>query len=274
MATTTLTAPEAQTLAAGSLANSPAAIQRRVAAGRVGWAGPVVMVFGRTALCVAAQALVALVFWLQGRAAPWEAAAAWWTVWGTLADLVCLAGLLWLLRREGLRLGDLFSFDRRRLGRDALLGLGIFLVLFPIVMVGGTMLASWLVFGTIQAPMYAGALTGRVLPVWGVVYSLTLWWLVWSPTEELTFNGYVLPRLEVLSGSRWLAVAVVGLLWAVMHAAIPALWDARYLAWRTLSFLPLCTTLAALYVWKRRLPPLIVAHWAMDIFGAVFTLAW
>jgi membrane protease YdiL (CAAX protease family) len=232
------------------------------------------MAGGRTALCLAAQSLAAGVLWLQGQAAPWEAAAAWWTVWGTLADVGCLAGLVWLTRREGLRLGDLIGFDRRRLGRDALLGLGIFVVLFPICIVGGTMLASWLVFGSAQPPMYAGPLTARVLPAWGVVCSLSLWWLIWSPTEELTFNGYVLPRLEALTRSRWLAVLGVGLLWAVMHAAIPTLWDARYLAWRTLSFLPLCTALAALYTWQRRLPPLIAAHWAMDIFGALFTLAW
>jgi membrane protease YdiL (CAAX protease family) len=274
MATSTLTAPETPVIVGGTWANAPAAIARRVEAGAVGWAGPLLIMVGRTGLCLVAQALAAAVLWVRGSAAPWEAAAAWWTVWGTLADLGCLAGLVWLTRREGLRLGDLIGFERRRLGRDVLVGLGIIAVVFPVAIVGGTMLASLLVFGTTEAPMYAGALTGRALPAWGVAYSLSLWWLIWSPTEELTFNGYVLPRLEALSRSRWLAVALVGLSWAVMHAAIPTLWDARYLAWRTLSFLPLCVSLAALYVRLRRLPPLIVAHWVMDIFGAVFTLAW
>jgi len=258
----------------GPFANAPAEIERRLRAGRIGWMGPLAMVVGRTLLCVLAQALVAGAFWLQGRAAPWQAAAAWWTVWGTLADLGCLAGLLWLVRREGLRLADLFSFSRFRLGRDALMGLVYLLIMFPIVMVGGTMLASWLVFGTFQTPMYTGELTGRVLPAWGVVYSLLVWWVVWSPTEELTYNGYVLPRLAALSRSRWLAVGLVALLWAAQHAAIPSLFDARYLAWRTLAFLPLTLTMTTVYLRTRRLVPLVLAHWGMDIVGALFTLAW
>jgi membrane protease YdiL (CAAX protease family) len=231
------------------------------------------MLFGRTAFCLLAQALVAGVLRLQGSAAPWSAAAAWWTVWGTLADLGCLACLFWLVRREGLRLADLLNFDRRRLGRDVLLGLALLIPVFPITIIGGTLLASWLVFGTLEAPMYAGELTGRVLPAWGVVYSLSLWWLVWSPTEELTFNGYALPRLAALTRSPWLAVVLVGVAWAAMHAAIPTLFDARYLAWRTLSFLPLCLAMSALYLRIRRLVPLVIMHWAMDLAGALFTLA-
>jgi membrane protease YdiL (CAAX protease family) len=249
-------------------------ISGRVRAGRIGWAGLGVMALGRTLLCLLAQAVAAGVLWAQGHAAPWSAAAAWWTVWGTLADVGCLAALVWLLRREGLRLRDLLGFDRARLGRDVVLGLGLVLVVFPVTIIGGTMLASWLVFGTTQAPMYAGELTGRMLPWWGVAYSLTLWWLIWSPTEELTFNGYLLPRLEALTGRPWLTVLVVGLLWAVMHAAIPTLFDARYLLWRTLSFLPLCLAMATAYLRLRRLVPLVVTHWTMDLFGAIFTLAW
>jgi membrane protease YdiL (CAAX protease family) len=258
----------------GAVPNSNAEIARRIGAGRIGWVVPLLMGLGRAVLCVVAQGLAASVLWLQGHPSPWLAAAAWWTVWGTLADLGCLVALFWLARREGLRLPDLFSFDRRRLGREVLLGLGLLLVVFPITMIGGTLLASWLVFGTPEAPMYTGELTGRVLPWWGVAYSLTLWWLVWSPTEELTFNGYVLPRLEALTRRPWLAVAVVGGLWAMMHAAIPTLFDARYLLWRTLSFLPLCLTMSALYLRLRRLAPLVITHWAMDLCGALFTLAW
>jgi uncharacterized protein len=255
-------------------ANSSIEIERRAQAGLIGWAGPLLLVTGRTLLCVLGQALAAAVLWLRQEPAPWTAAAAWWTVWGTVADLGCLAGMAWFLRREGLRLPHLLGFDRRRLGHDVLVGLAYFAVMFPLAIGGGTLLASWIIFGTPQAPMYAGQLTGRVLPAWGVIYSLSLWWLVWSPTEELTYNGYVLPRLAALSRRPALAVAIVAVLWAVQHAAIPALFDARYLAWRTLSFLPLTLSMGFIYLKMRRLMPLVLAHWAMDIFGAQFTLAW
>ena len=254
--------------------NGKAAIAQRAAAGRLVIAGPLLLVFGRTALLVLAQALASGLFWLQGHPSPWQAAGAWWSVWASLADWGCLAALVWWTRREGLRLLDLFGIDRRRLGWDVLLGAGVLLVLFPLTMVPGTMLGTWLVFGTTVAPMYPGELTGRVLPLWAVVYSTFLWWPVWSATEELTFNGYALPRLEVLLRSRWLAVAVVGVAWAAMHAAVPLIPDARYVLWRTLSFLPLAVAMSLVYLRTRRLVPLVVAHWGMDVFGQFFTLAW
>jgi membrane protease YdiL (CAAX protease family) len=254
--------------------NTSAAIEDRVRAHQISWLGPLVMVFGRTALAVLAQGITAGIFWLQQRPRPWSEAAAWWTVWGTLADLGCLALLAWLVQREGLRLSDLVTFDRRRLGRALWQGALIFAVMFPIAIVGGTMLSSFVVFGTITAPSYAGELTGRVLPWWGVAYSLTIWWLIWSATEELTYNGYALPRLAALSRRPWLSAALVGLMWAIQHAALPLLFDWRYLLWRTLSFLPLAFCMAVIYLRLRRLAPLILAHWAMDLFGALFTLAW
>jgi Type II CAAX prenyl endopeptidase Rce1-like len=255
-------------------ANSEVAIVERTAVGRIGWAGPLLLVFGRSALCLLAQALASGVFWLQRNPSPWLAAAPLWTVWATLADLGCLAALVWWTRREGVRLVDLFSFDRRRLRRDVLLGAGIFLVVFPVCILPATVLSSWLTFGTLDAPMYAGLLTGRILPLWAALYTACIWWPVWSVTEELTYNGYALPRLVALFRHRWLAIALVGIMWAAQHAMLPGLSDGRYLLWRTLSFLPLILALAIIYLRTRRLFPLIIGHWAMDAFSVLFTVAW
>jgi membrane protease YdiL (CAAX protease family) len=274
MITATPLAPTMPAPVAALPPNSKLALERRAAMGRLGWAGPLMLVFGRTALCVLAQSLVSGLFWLRGHPTPWQAAAAYWTVWGTLADLGCLAALVVWTRKEGLRLRDLISFDRRRLGRDLLIGAGVILIVFPITIMGGTLLSSWLVFGTLEAPMYTGELTGRVLPSWGMLYSATLWWMLWSVTEELTYNGYALPRLEVLLGRSWAAVALVAFMYAAQHAAIPTLFDARYLLWRTLAFLPLALAMTVLYMRTRRLLPFILAHYLMDIIGVWFTTSW
>jgi membrane protease YdiL (CAAX protease family) len=274
MTTATLKPPITAPASSAENPNARSALALSVQRGRLGWAGPLFLVFGRTALCVLAQASVGLFFWLRGHPTPWQAAAPYWTVWGTLVDLGCLAALLWFTRQEGLRLRDLISFNRRFLGRDLLLGVGIFVVGFPLTIIGGTMLASWLVFGTTQAPLYAGELTGRVLPLWAMLYSASIWWMIWSLTEELTYNGYALPRLEVLLGHRWGAVALVAFMYAAQHAAIPVVWDGQYLLWRTLAFLPLTLVMTVVYLRTRRLLPFILAHYLMDITGVWLTIAW
>jgi sorbitol-specific phosphotransferase system component IIBC len=45
--------------------NSPPAIQQRVQAGRIGWAGPLVLTTARTALILLVQAVVAVAFLVQ-----------------------------------------------------------------------------------------------------------------------------------------------------------------------------------------------------------------
>jgi hypothetical protein len=58
--------------------------------------------------------------------------------------------------------------------------------------------------------MPAGELVARHLPLWGMLYSLILWAPIWSATEELTYNGYLAPRIAAFSGRRWVPLAVVG----------------------------------------------------------------
>ncbi len=235
------------------------------------WAGPITVVLARTFLLVMAQALVAGIYVLRRRPSPWQPAAPWWSVYGTIADLGCLALIAWFKRSEGLRFRDLIGKAQLRRGRDVFVGLAYFLFIFPCFLVG-SVLSSLVVYGSPGPHLAPGQLYERSLPLWAVIYSLSVWWIVWSPTEELTYQGYALPRLEPLFGSAWKSVAMVGFWWALQHAALPLILDWRYVAWRFGSFLPgVCVTIMV-YRKTRRLAPLIVAHWPMDIAAAISTL--
>ena len=100
-----------------ALPNSRTKLQERLQAGRITWKWPVIIVFARLIFAVLAQALVAGLYMLKGHPTPWQAAAPWWIVYGTLIDIGCFVLLARLARREGIRLFDLISFQRQRLGR-------------------------------------------------------------------------------------------------------------------------------------------------------------
>ncbi len=260
-------------LVAGELpsVNSQAEVERRLAVGQITWVGPLLVLTGRSVFIIMAQAITAGILALQHRPSPWQAAAPWWTVYGTLADIGCLWLMAKFARREGLRLRDLVGEIRWRRGRDFFVGVGWFLVIFWFFLLAGAP-AARLVFGSFQPQMYPGLLTVRVLPLWGIVYSLSLWWLIWSPTEEMTYQGYVLPRIYALTGSWWLAALVVSFWFGLQHSFVPLVLDWRYVAFRFLGFWPGAMAFALVYLRTRRLAPLIVAHWLMDISGALMTL--
>jgi uncharacterized protein len=244
-------------------------LDSRAALGRITWTGPLLLATGRSGLILLAQAVAAGVFALRGHLAPWRAAAPWWTVYGTLVDLGCLA-LMWrFTRAEGITIRDLIGAIK--LPRDILTGLGYYCLIFPFF-VGGGLLSTKLVYGSIHADVSSGLFMARTLPVWAVVYSLSVWWMIWSPTEELTYQAYALPRIQALSGRTWVAMAVVGFWWALQHSLLPFLPDWRSVLWRFLAMVPGVIVLMLIYLKTRRLPPLIMAHWLMDIGAVLMTL--
>jgi membrane protease YdiL (CAAX protease family) len=238
--------------------NSYEALSRRLDAATLTWRGPSLMLFARTVCALGAQALVAAIFALRSDPAPWHDSEPWLPVYGTLIDAGCLA-LLWrLTRREGIRLFDLASFERTGLVRDVLLGLALVPASLVFIL-GGIYASGWLLYGTLTPPY----LFGR-LPLPAALYGVLVWPFVWGLTEQMTYNGYLVPRLQVLGGSSSLAIAVVAFAWSLQHVFMPLTFDAKFMAFRLLSPVPYSVFVTLLYLRLRRLIPLAVAHALMD----------
>lgn len=248
--------------------NSPETIQPGIAAERVPRYGPMLMLVARSAFILLAQGLVYLLFLLRGVPNASVVIRNWWTVYGTLADLGCLALLFWLTRRESIRLSDLIGFDKNRLKTDIPLGVGLFLLIFPITIFGGGMLAQWLAYGTLN-PEFPEFTFTHSLPLLALLYARSIWWIIWSATEEMTYNGYALPRLIALTGSRWVSVGMVAFFFSLQHSFL-MLAGFQFGLYMFLTFLPLSIAMVLAYLRIRRLPPLIVAHWLMDLSNVLF----
>ena len=238
--------------------NADEALRRRLDAGTLTWRDPALMLFARAAGAVVAQGLVAAVFARRSSPAPWHDAAPWLPVYGTLIDAGCLA-LLWrFTRREGIRLSDLIGFERARLGRDALLG---FALVPPSLMfiLAGTSAAGWLVYGTLTPPYLYES-----LPLPAALYGVLVWPFIWGLTEQMTYNGYLVPRFQVLFGSTSVAIACVAFAWSLQHVFMPLTFDAKFMVFRLLSPVPQSVFVTFLYLRLRRLVPFAIAHALMD----------
>jgi hypothetical protein len=244
------------------------ALARQLGPGRLTWRGPALMLFARPAFAVLAQALVAAILALRGSRSPWLEAAVWLPVYGTLTDLACL-GLMWrLTRREGLRLTDLVGFDRTRLVRDVLLGLALIPVSLVFIL-GGIAAAGWLAYGAITPPYLY-----EPLPLWGAVYGVLVFSFVLGLVEQMTYNGYLAPRLQVVCRSTTIAVALVAFAWSSQHVVMPLTFEPAFWTFRLLSPAPFTVFAALLYLRMRRLLPLAIAHALMDSAGVAVGVLW
>jgi membrane protease YdiL (CAAX protease family) len=240
--------------------NSAAEIKNRVTAGKITWSGPLMALIARSVLAVLCQALMALLVF-RGRVGAWDQACAWWRVYGTLIDVGTLLLLAWLARKEGIRLLDLGSYARERWLRDVGIGLALFVPIFALTMMLPGTLAGFLFYGG-QAPDAIGG-----LPWGGLLYALIVWPVIWAFAEDNLYFGYCLPRLEALTGKKWLAVVLVSVFATLQHGFLPCALDGRHFAYRLVASAPVTVVLCLLYLRQRRLLPTHVIHWAGNVLG-------
>lgn len=251
--------------------NSRAAIQQRIAEGRTGWTAPLVLLIGRPLFWILSQGVVAAIFLLQGAADPWNAAAPWWSVDGILVNLICLVMLVAFARREGIRFSDLIGRIKLRYGTDLWLTVAAFVLMYLTIVIPGYW-ANQLFYGVGLQSMYPGLMSERVLPLWGVIVSFAVFVPVNAFIEEITFQGFILARLDALLRQRWIAPLAVSFFWGLQHAFLPLVLEWRYVIWRLCYFFFGTLAFTLLYLLLRRLPPLIAAHVGMDTMAVFYTI--
>jgi len=242
--------------------NSKYSIGKRVESGQITWHWPTLIVFSRLIFAAITQGLIALLFF-KSSPSPLDAAGNWWPVYGTLIDLSCFILISRLLKKEGLRFYDLLNFNQDLFWKDVTKGLGFILWVFPLAM-AGIIACSLLIFSNPQPPSIYHPLTQ-----WANVYSLLIFPVVWGVMEQATYQGYALPRLEALFRNPGLAIFIVAFGWGIQHIALPLMIDWKFMLFRFLSFLPLASVMALVYLKKRRLIPFIIAYWAVDFLGVI-----
>lgn len=225
------------------------------------------MLVSRTVLLVLSYFITAWLFVTQKVATPYDSARAWWPVTLILINGIILAFLYFATKREGVPLVSLIGFDKARLRKDFLTSL--WMIPVSMVLAVGATMGFGAIMYNLKTPSDLMSLSS--LPAWAMVIALSLHPLVNGFIEEMTYNGYVFPRLNgLLHSSRW-TVILVTFFFSLQHIAIPFAFDGKFLLWRFLSFVPLLLFWVLTYAKMQRLTSLVIVHWFMDVF-AILTI--
>lgn len=225
--------------------------------------------FARIALFATCQAMVAIFHVVAGTRHPWDASVAWWPVSATVANLLTIALLVRMTSAEGLPLSALWNRNAATWKRDVLWFLGAFVVLGPIAMLPSSLLAIAL-WGDVNATTPT---MFQALPLWVAWPTLVLFPLSIAFSELPAYAGYVLPRLQVITGKRGAMVLAVAAVLAAQHMALPLVFDWRFMLWRALMYAPF----ALFIVWAidRRptlMPYFMGMHALIDLSVPVYVL--
>ena len=243
--------------------NTTAAIRTLYSLSGLSWWPVILFLPARLVFAFLAQALTAGLFAIGGSTNAWHDATAWWPVYSTITDLLCLFALVWLTRREGMKIIDLIGAKGKDIFKQLAWTPVYLLAVAPTAILASIITQAY--YGTALPPMIAVV----NLPLPGELYGLIVWPIIWVITEELVYLGYLLPRLEVVFGKTWLAVLVVVLFWGLQHLAMPFILDEQDLISRVLAATAAISSFPIVFVlWRRRLVPLMGVHYIADLATA------
>ncbi len=214
----------------------------------------------RTLLFILFGAIIVGLFALLGNETPLQAAEKWWPFQAILSNIATYFILRMFMKKEGLTYLSIFNYEKGRKKRDALETLWL-LVVGMIVGAIPLYLCAYLLLGTFRLP----TTMFQEIPLWALIIALVVFPLSNAFVEIPTYLGYALPRIEAGTGKQWLAILLAGLALALQHIALPLVFDLPYMLWRFLSFLPLALVLALIYTRTKRLFPIVLAHFLMDL---------
>lgn len=173
-------------------------------------------------------------------------------VWLQAAYGVLAVGFVWMaMRQQQLTLSSI-GLRRPTIGTVALAAALCVVALFVLPMVTDPLI-EWL--GADRRNSVVGELA--VLPVWFRIATA----LMGGAIEETLYRGYAVGRLEALTGRRWLAGAIVVVVFTLAH--VP-LWG---IVFSLIAILPFSALMTAAYVWRRDLLANSAAHSAALLVG-------
>jgi uncharacterized protein len=208
-----------------------------------------------------------LIFYLLGTKNWLYDSSSWWPIYGICANIICLIILKISLKRENKKIIDLINFNIKKLKFDLL----ILLIIVPISIILAILspyISTFLIYGrypTELIPLFNG------IPLIIILFSLILFPLLNSFTEEIFYNGYCFPKVEERSNTI-IAIILVLIFFSIQHIFIPFIPDLKYLSCRIPAFIPLILFWIIIYIKMRRLTSLIIVHWVLDILSVLSIL--
>lgn len=187
------------------------------------------------------------------------------SIWSVVASIVNIATIflfIFITRKNG-GYKKLINYKKGDATPKQITGM-IFLIL--LLGMGGMYLAGFLCYGIIpyNAPMMIAP-----IPLWLAIINIFVLPVTTAFAEDGLYLGCGVGQIK----NKYIAILVPAFFFALQHSFIPTLFDARYITYRFLSFLPL-TILLCMHYRKHRKPlPIMVGHAFIDMITVTWILA-
>lgn len=185
----------------------------------------------------------------------------WWSIAATAVNILTLGLLILIAKRWGQTYFEMINLHRGTPRKEMIVAVLVSLA----VGYGGMNLAGLIFYG--KLPYYPSGIV-EPIPLVPAVINLFLLPVTTALAEDGLYLGYGVNGIR----NKYAAVILPAFFYALQHCFIPTVFDAKYMVYRFVSFLPLTVVFCICYRKKRNPLPIMIAHTILDLATAVIIL--
>ena len=165
----------------------------------------------------------------------------WWTIVATIVNVITIVVLVFAAKKNGMTYWELIGY---RKGNTKISQVVVVSIIVLVIGTGGMYLAGYLCYGVI--PYSSPMMIAPIPKVLAIINFLPLP-ITTALAEDGLYLGCGVNQIE----NKMLAIIFPAFFYALQHCFIPTLFDAKYILYRLLSFLPL-TIILCWYYYKKK----------------------
>ena len=187
----------------------------------------------------------------------------WWTIVATVVNIITIVVLVFAAKKNGMTYWELIGY---RKGNTKISQVVVVSIIVLVIGTGGMYLAGYLCYGVI--PYSSPMMIAPIPKVLAIINFLPLP-ITTALAEDGLYLGCGVNQIE----NKMLAIIFPAFFYALQHCFIPTLFDAKYILYRLLSFLPLTIILCWYYYKKKNPVPVMIGHALIDMMTVLWVLA-
>lgn len=177
-----------------------------------------------------------------------------WSVVASIINILTVMVLVLITRKHGGYL-KLINYEKGKTRPKQIVGT---IILTLLVGTGGMYLSGFLCYGIFP---YSPPMMIAPIPVLPAILNFLILPVSTALAEDSLYFGCGVRQIS----NKFAAVVVPAFFFALQHCFIPTLFDARYMLYRFLSFLPLAIILCINYRKNRNPLPIMIGHATIDL---------
>ena len=187
----------------------------------------------------------------------------WWSIVASAVNILTILFLVISAKKAGSSYRELIAYEK---GKTPVKKAILLIIGFIFIGTAGLYAAGYICYGVLP---YSPPMIVKPIPLIPAILNIAVLPVTTALAEDGLYLGGGVNQIK----NKFTAILIPAFFYALQHCFIPTLFDAKYMIYRFISFLPL-TVIFCIHYYKKRDPlPMMISHAILDLATAMTIVA-